>query len=141
MRAAHLIALALAATPLPASAQDAAPPAEQSASSAVIDNYRRRTLVVYGDDPCPVAQSPDEIVVCARRPEEERYRLRSVDPVPGERIEQGGTNRILGLDDVRLAGGTGTCTTVGPGGLHGCNKGIDLLGLGAWLNSLATGEQ
>lgn len=139
MRTAHWIALALAAAPLPATAQEATPPAEESASTmTVIENYRRRTVVVYGDDPCPVAQSPDEIVVCARRPEEERYRLRTVEPEPGERIEQGGVNRTLGTDDVRLAGGTGSCTPVGPGGLTGCNKGIDLLGLGAWLNSLVT---
>lgn len=139
MRTAHWIALALAATPFPATAQQAAPPPTgDTVASTAIENYRRRTVVVYGDDPCPVAQSPDEIVVCARRPEEERYRLRTVEPEPGERIEQGGVGRTLGTDDVRLAGGTGSCTTVGPGGLTGCNKGIDLLGLGEWLNSLIT---
>ena len=31
-------------------------------------------LLVYGDDPCPQSQG-DEIVVCARRPEAERYRI------------------------------------------------------------------
>lgn len=144
MRAAHWIALVLAAAPLPVTAQEAAPPPTgDTIESTVIENYRRVTVVVYGDDPCPAAQSPDEIVVCARRPEEERFRLRTVQPVPGatvptERLEQGGVGRTLGTDDVRLAGGNGTCTTVGPGGLTGCNKGINLLGLGAWLNSLVT---
>lgn len=140
MRTTQLLALLIVAAPLPAAAQDAAtPPAgDTEVASTVIENYRRRTVVVYGDDPCPVAQSPDEIVVCARRPEEERYRLKTVEPVPGERIEQGGANRVLGLDDVRVAGGTGSCSTVGPGGVTGCGPGINLLGLGAWLNSLIT---
>ncbi|MFN3593030.1 MAG: hypothetical protein ACK4TG_12710, partial [Thermaurantiacus sp.] len=35
--------------------------------------YRTRTVLVYGDDPCPKSENPDEIIVCARRPEEERY--------------------------------------------------------------------
>lgn len=139
MRTALWIALALAA-PLPAAAQDAPPAAAETASATTAaEAYRRRTtVVVYGNDPCPAAQSPDEIVVCARRPEEERYRLRTVEPEPGERTEQGGVGRTLGTDDVRLAGGTGSCTTVGPGGLTGCNKGVNLLGLGAWLNSIIT---
>lgn len=130
MRTVPLIALALAAAPL--AAQEAAD------TSTAMQTYRQRTVTVYGNDPCPVAQSPDEVVVCARRPEEERYRLRTVEPVPGERTEQGGTGRLLGADDVRLAGGTGSCTTVGPGGVHGCTRGIDLLGLGTWINSQIT---
>ena len=36
---------------------------------------RASTLVVYGEDPCPKAQDEEEIVVCARRPETERYRI------------------------------------------------------------------
>lgn len=31
-------------------------------------------LLVYGDDPCPQSQG-DDIVVCARKPEAERYRI------------------------------------------------------------------
>jgi hypothetical protein len=129
MRIASLLAVLLVAAP--AAAQETAD------QSSAMENYRRKVVTVYGDDPCPVAQSPDEIIVCARRPEEERYRLRTVEPVPGERIEQGGVGRVLGADSTRLAGGSGTCTTVGPNGLAGCTKGIDLLGLGAWLSSLA----
>lgn len=116
--------------------------AEQSAMT-VIENYRRVTVTVYGDDPCPAAQSPDEIVVCARRPETERFRLRTLDAPAGVtepqgRIEQGGVGRTLGTDDVRLAGGTGSCTPIGPGGLTGCNKGINILAIGEALNALIT---
>ena len=35
---------------------------------------RVSTLVVYGNDPCPRSKD-DEIVVCARQPESERYRI------------------------------------------------------------------
>ena len=138
MRVAHMFALLVFVTPLPAMAKPTPPPAGPTSASTAIDNYRRTTVVVYGDEACPAAQNPDEIVVCARRPEEERYRLKTVEPVRGERTEQGGVGRTLGTDDVRLAGGTGSCTTVGPGGLTGCNKGVNLLGLGAWLNSILT---
>ena len=31
-------------------------------------------LIVYGDDPCPKGEG-DEIIVCARKPESERYRI------------------------------------------------------------------
>lgn len=128
MRTAPLLALLIATAP--AAAQETA---DQPSAMEV---YRQRTVTVYGDDPCPVAQSPDEVVICARRPEEERYRLRIVEPEPGERTTQGGAARLNGADSTRLAGGAGTCTTVGPNGPMGCTKGIDLLGLGAWLDSV-----
>lgn len=153
MRTALRFALLLSVLPMPALAQEATGPAAPTAATAdaaaeqstmnIIENYRRVTVTVYGDDPCPAAQSPDEIVVCARRPEAERFRLRTLDapdgvPVAQERLEQGGVGRTLGTDDVRLAGGTGSCTPVGPGGLTGCSKGINILAIGEALNSLIT---
>lgn len=152
MRTALRFALLLSVVPLPALAQDAADPAvtaraaeaaAERSTMTVIENYRRVTVTVYGEDPCPAAQSPDEIVVCARLPETERFRLGTL-VVPGgvsepqERLEQGGVGRTLGTDDVRLAGGTGSCTPVGPGGLTGCNKGINILAIGEKLNELIT---
>lgn len=148
MRTVLRFALLLSVLPMPALAQVAAAPAPTAAAADqstmnIIENYRRVTVTVYGDDPCPAAQSPDEIVVCARRPETERFRLRTLDapdgvPVAQERLEQGGVGRTLGTDDVRLAGGTGSCTPVGPGGLTGCSKGINILAIGEALNSLVT---
>lgn len=58
--------LLLAAPLLVAAAPATAPPAA--------GQQRVSTLVVYGDDPCPKS-SGDEIVVCARQPESERYRI------------------------------------------------------------------
>ncbi len=152
MRTALGLALLLTALTPPAFAQDATAPVANTESPdpttvAIVENYRRRMVTVYGNDPCPAASSPDEIVVCARRPEEERFRLRRLDVpdgVPVEQgariVEQGGTARTLGTDDVRIAGGTGSCTPIGPGGLTGCNKGINLLAIGEALNSLVTDE-
>jgi len=153
MRIALRFVLLWSALSVPALAQEAAAPAAPAAVTSevaadqstmtVLENYRRVTVTVYGEDPCPAAQSPDEIVVCARRPETERFRLGTLNapdgvPVVEGRIEQGGVGRTLGTDDVRLAGGTGSCTPVGPGGLTGCNKGINILAIGEALNALIT---
>lgn len=153
MRTALRFALMLSVLSMPALAQqapEAAVPATSTSEAptgesalTVIENYRRVTVTVYGEDPCPAASSPDEIVVCARRPETERFRLRTLSPpagvtVPEGRLEQGGVGRTLGTDDVRLAGGTGSCTPVGPGGLTGCNKGVNILAIGETLNALIT---
>ena len=42
-------------------------PAEAQANSV-------SEIIVYGNDPCP-RSTDDQVVVCARRPETERYRL------------------------------------------------------------------
>lgn len=70
---------------------------------------------------CPPRSKPDEIVVCANRePPVSPYRA----PLPALRgFGERGTaspsaerNRLLGPD----VGTIGTCSTWGPGGLHGC---------------------
>lgn len=122
----RLIVLALAAAPLalaavPAQAQDG--------------TYRQRTVVVYGNDPCPKATNPDEIVVCARRPEEERYRIPK-DLREQERAEaiarqdQVATNRAALVSGRTAATGTGSCSIQGAGGITGCTRGLDVVGAG-----------
>lgn len=76
-------------------------------------------VIVYGDDPCP-RSTDDQIVVCARRPEADRYRI-------PEKLRPSGTrqqteawakkSRVL-----ETAGSTGinSCSPVGPGGYTGC---------------------
>ena len=63
MRPTTLAAIAAAFLAAPAAAQ--APAAAEEKISQVI---------VYGNDPCP-SGGADEIVVCARKPEGERYRI------------------------------------------------------------------
>ncbi len=45
-----------------------------AAAAPASSETRIATLVVFGNDPCPKSE-PDEVVVCARQPESERYRI------------------------------------------------------------------
>ena len=98
-----LSALLIAA---PASAQDD-PPRRQSA------------IEVFGEDPCP-RSTEDEIVVCHRRPEEERYRI----PAPLRRStrppEQAWGARVETLDEVSRDSRPNSCSVVGSYGQTGC---------------------
>jgi hypothetical protein len=82
---------------------------------------RTTSLVVYGDDPCPEAQG-DEIVVCARRPESERYRIPKPlrDGNKDELSESSWTARAEGLDEATRFTRPDSCSTVGAGGQTGC---------------------
>ena len=76
-------------------------------------------IIVYGTDPCP-RSTDDEVVVCTRRPEEERYRLAPNLRPSGTRQERDSwANRAQELKDVG-ATGIGSCSAVGPGGSSGC---------------------
>ncbi|HUG45144.1 MAG TPA: hypothetical protein VMK31_01350 [Sphingomicrobium sp.] len=105
---------AAAALPLAGLAGLSAPAAAQGAS-----NVQVMEVIVYGDDPCP-RSSDSEIVVCARKPEAERYRI-------PERFREGGSlqsrqswaARAQSFETVG-ATGTMTCSSVGPGGQTGC---------------------
>ncbi len=76
-------------------------------------------IIVYGDDPCP-RSTDDQVVVCARRPEAERYRI-------PEKLRQSGTRQqtqawAKNARAIESVGATGTnsCSPVGPGGYTGC---------------------
>ena len=76
-------------------------------------------VIVYGTDPCP-RSSNNEVVVCARKPEGERFRIPEKLRTGGPRQErQAWANRAKALETV---GSTGTfsCSPVGPGGYTGC---------------------
>ena len=76
-------------------------------------------IVVYGTDPCP-RSTDDAVVVCARRPESERYRIpEKYRPSGPPQAGQSWTNKAKVLETV---GNTGTfsCSPVGPGGYTGC---------------------
>ena len=108
MRAALLAAFMLAA---PAAAQEDPLP----------DADRVNLLVVYGDDECPPG-SEEEIVVCARLPEAERFRI---PPALRDRPNQPGgrswADRAIELSYVGRTG-IGSCSPVGAGGFIGCHN-------------------
>jgi hypothetical protein len=86
---------------------------------AVAQNAKVSEIIVYGTDPCP-RSTDDEIVVCARKPESERFRI-------PERLRQGGSLQSRQAWAVRAknfetVGRTGimSCSPVGPAGYTGC---------------------
>ena len=82
---------------------------------------RQRSLVVYGDDPCPRSQG-DEIVVCARRPEEERYRIPAPLRRGNRRTETSWSSQAAALDDAQRDTRPNSCSVVGSFGQSGCTQ-------------------
>ena len=82
---------------------------------------RQIQITVYGEDRCPEPESEDEVVVCARQPEEERYRvppaLRERRDRPAE-ISWQSRNEML-EEDARTQR-PDSCSVVGSGGFTGC---------------------
>ena len=101
-----LIALpaALAAMPMPAEAQDVP---------------RVNQLIVYGDDTCPPSTG-DVINVCARLPEDDRFRIPpDLREDPNNPSNQSWARRAIELSYVGRTG-TESCSPTGPGGWTGC---------------------
>ena len=106
-----LLATAIAASALAATASPAAP--------RRAGDERVNALIVYGSDPCPRGEG-DEIVVCARKPESERYRIPpNLRLDPNDPASRSWADRAQSLEYVGRTG-TGSCSTVGPGGWTGC---------------------
>src|SRR4051812_44377192 len=84
---------------------------------------RISALEVYGDDPCP-RSSGDEIVVCARLPESERYRVPK--PLRKQRKRDAASvawgSRVQALEYVSRTGRPNSCSPVGSFGQTGCTQ-------------------
>ena len=77
-------------------------------------------VIVFGDDPCPVA-AEGEITVCARKEESERFRIpESLRDTPSVRNDAW-SNRVVAYETVG-ASGTLSCSPVGAGGSTGCTQ-------------------
>ena len=108
-----LFALILAgsAVALPAGAQE-----------ATVEGEKINQVIVYGSDKCEQS-SPDEIVVCNRLPEQDRYRVpqmfRGGDPLDPR--NNAWANRVVALERVGRFG-TDSCSPTGLGGFTGCTQ-------------------
>ena len=95
--------------------------AQAQPAGAQADNGGRRVsqLIVYGNDPCPPSTA-DEIVVCARRSEDDRYRI--PEPLRGNSQVSDNQSWAANARALEYVGRTGiqSCSTVGPGGFTGC---------------------
>ena len=106
----RLLALAAASAtlglaPAPAAAQDA-------------PGDKVNTVIIYGDDACPES-SGDEIVVCARMDESERYRIPAALRQDDSPAAQSWTNRVKTFETVGNFGPL-SCSAIGLGGELGC---------------------
>lgn len=100
---------------VPALAQQASAPTDVAGPS----NEKINLVIVYGDDACPQSQG-DDIVVCARKGEEERYRI--PEPLrgnPNEPSKQAWGERVRSMEYIGR-NGTESCSPVGGGGATGC---------------------
>ncbi|MCC6941968.1 hypothetical protein [Novosphingobium sp.] len=103
--------LAVSAFAVPAHAQD----------PALTDPAGERVnqIIVYGDDPCP-ASADGTITVCARKEEEERFRIpKALRDNPNAIANQSWSQRVRAYETVG-AFGTNSCSAVGAGGATGC---------------------
>jgi len=97
----------------------AAAPQETAAAGTPNLDPRVNQLIIYGDDPCP-ASTNDEIIVCARLPEDDRYRVPpNMRDNPNAPAVESWANRATELSYTG-ATGIGSCSTAGPGGMIGC---------------------
>ena len=83
---------------------------------------RTITLVVYGDDACPQPADDEEIVVCARKPESERYRIPKDLRSEGQRQALSWTSRMEDLEAAGRYSMPGGCSVVGSYGQSGCTQ-------------------
>lgn len=91
-------------------------------AAAQPESARERNLVVYGDDPCPEPADEEEIVVCARQPEEERYRIPAPLRRGDRRTEASWTARAAALEDAQRDTRPDGCSVVGSFGQTGCTQ-------------------
>jgi hypothetical protein len=100
------LAAAVALLPAPAEAQ----------------SERIRRLVVYGNDPCPRSTNPDEVIVCARRPDTERYRIPRELRDSATEDDPESTSWAARAEALEYVGRSGieSCSTVGSAGVSGC---------------------
>jgi hypothetical protein len=122
-----------------------APALAQSGAVGPQDLEKVKQVFVYGEDPCPPGQG-DEIVVCARLPDNDRYRIpKELRSDPNAPANQAWASRARTLE-VAGASGINSCSPVGAGGMTGCFNQLaarakeerkTLLGSASWADAVA----
>lgn len=98
-----------------------APPAlAQDEAARSTQPQRVRSVLLYGDQACPKAESPDEVVVCANAGDSpyripKNLRERTVGPDGTSWVR-----RAELIDEVNRVGVPGNCSPVGTFGQSGC---------------------
>lgn len=98
------------------------PPVEPNADTS---QPRQRLVTVFGTEECPKPTSPDEVVVCARLPDSELYRIPpQLRAANNQRVSPFQANRSLLLGDSSggAGGSIGSCSVNGAGGMIGCSR-------------------
>ena len=96
----------------------AAPAAAQDTAAAGSEDTIAE-VIVYGNDPCP-RSTDSAIVVCARKPESERYRIpERYRPSGSRQSREAWANRARSFEYVGRTG-IQSCSAVGPAGNTGC---------------------
>ena len=87
--------------------------------AAAAQNEGIAEIIVYGTDPCP-RSTDDQVVVCARKPESERFRIPERYRQSGSRqSRESWANKALAFETYGRTG-INSCSPVGPGGFTGC---------------------
>ncbi|WP_324828993.1 hypothetical protein [Qipengyuania zhejiangensis] len=105
-----IAAFAAAALAIPASAQEPV--------DAGDDTYNM--VIVYGEDACPQSTA-DQIVVCARKAEGERYRIPERLRFSEDPANEAWAQRVEQLEMVGAFGAM-SCSPTGAGGFTGCTQ-------------------
>ena len=95
--------------------------AAESAPAEAAAQSRESHVTVYGEDPCPPSTDED-IVVCARRPEDERYRIPAPLRRSSRRPETSWTSHATDLEEAQRDTRPDSCSVVGSWGQSGCTQ-------------------
>lgn len=115
------MSLSLVLLTLMATAQTDGP----SAPPANIPPEKVRSVTVFGDDPCPKPSSDDEVIVCGRLDENDRYRIPKEFRDDGSAADAPSASwkRMTEVvDEVNRVSLPGSCSVVGSWGQSGCNS-------------------
>lgn len=119
MKSLWIAALPLALIAAPAAAQDAE---TESDIGQTEDDYAVDQLIIYGEDECP-ASTGNVIVVCARKDENERYRIPENLRFSDSKATETWTERALSLE-VNGPYGQHACSPTGTEGAAGCTAAL-----------------